>query len=93
MHTNYIVKQTPLFVLFDKESLHVNSYHHQAIKELAPDLKAMAFSEDGLVEAVYAPNYRFVWAMQWHPEFSYRIEDASLKIFQTFVNSMKSVYK
>ena len=30
----------------------VNSYHHQAVKDLAPKAEAMAYSEDGLVEAI-----------------------------------------
>ena len=46
--------------------------NHQAVKDVADELKVMAVSEDGLVEAVELPEKRFVWAVQWHPEFSYR---------------------
>nr|WP_235906478.1 gamma-glutamyl-gamma-aminobutyrate hydrolase family protein [Porcincola intestinalis] len=31
----------------------------------------MAWSDDGLVEALYAPDRHFLWAVQWHPEFMY----------------------
>lgn len=46
-----------------------NSAHHQGIKDLAPDLVAVAWAPDGLVEAV---EHRGVdaWTcgVQWHPE-------------------------
>src|SRR2546422_822930 len=45
----------------------VNSRHHQAVRDLAPGLRATAWAEDGLVEAVEwdAP---WMLAVQWHPE-------------------------
>lgn len=46
----------------------VNSMHHQAIKELAPGLRATAFAPDGIIEAVEATDHRFLVAVQWHPE-------------------------
>ncbi|MFZ0215111.1 MAG: gamma-glutamyl-gamma-aminobutyrate hydrolase family protein [Candidatus Dormiibacterota bacterium] len=47
--------------------LGVNSLHHQAIREVAPDLRAVAWSDDGLVEAVESRDGRIV-GVQWHPE-------------------------
>jgi putative glutamine amidotransferase len=50
----------------------VNSVHHQAIKALAPDLVATAWSTDGLVEAVESkPGASWILAVQWHPEEMY----------------------
>lgn len=86
VHKNTIDVGTPLFSLLKTYSLAVNSYHHQAIKELAGRLKPMAVSEDGIVEAAYVPGRRFIWAVQWHPEFI--PEDAySRRLFSEFVNS------
>ena len=65
----------------------VNSYHHQAIKELSDSLEVMAFSEDGLIEAVCVKNKRFMMGVQWHPEFSYEVNDDSIKIVQAFVDA------
>jgi putative glutamine amidotransferase len=49
--------------------IRVNSFHHQAIRELAPTLVATGWSEDGLIEAVEAaPDQPWVLAVQWHPE-------------------------
>lgn len=49
--------------------LHVNSLHHQGIKDLAPALKPVACAPDGLIEAVELPGHPFGLAVQWHPEW------------------------
>lgn len=85
VHKVIIKEGTPLHQLLQTKELQVNSYHHQAIRKLSAKLKVMAVSEDGLIEAVYMPGRRFVWAVQWHPEFSFEKEEASRKIFGTFV--------
>ena len=48
----------------------VNSYHHQAVKRLAPGLLAVAHSPDGVVEAIEAIDFSERWlvAVQWHAE-------------------------
>ncbi len=88
IHTVSIVKDSPLGKLLDTEQLSVNSYHHQAVKDLSPRLKAMAISTDGLIEAVFMPEHRFLWAVQWHPEFSYLTDINSRKIFKAFIDSL-----
>jgi putative glutamine amidotransferase len=79
-------KGTPLHTLVQRSVIHVNSYHHQGIKTLSPRLKPMARSGDGLAEALYMPGRRFVWAVQWHPEFSPE-DETSRAIFGAFVKS------
>ena len=46
----------------------VNSRHHQAVKDLAPGLVALAASPDDLVEAFAREAGPFLAAVQWHPE-------------------------
>ncbi len=46
----------------------VNSFHHQAIKDLASGLRAVAWSPCGLIEAVEVPGHPFAVGVQWHPE-------------------------
>lgn len=87
VHNVSLATDSPLFALLQEKIIPVNSYHHQAVKQLAPPLKAMAYAADGLVEAVYLPDKTFVWAVQWHPEFSYQSDSRSRKILQTFVKS------
>ena len=88
-HAVALSKDAPLFSLLKTDSIGVNSCHHQAIKALAPGLKPMAISPDGLVEAVYAPEKRFIRAVQWHPEFFFRKDENSRKLFAAFVNAAK----
>ncbi len=90
VHTVRIVRGSPLHALLGTDSLRVNSCHHQAVRCPAPGLLPMAFSPDGLAEAAYMPNKRFVWAVQWHPEFTYASEDSSRRIFEAFIGAAAS---
>lgn len=85
VHSVKIIADTPLYRLLKTETLMVNSYHHQAVKKLAPKLLDMALSEDGLIEAVYVPDKKFIWAVQWHPELSFEVDENSRQIFKKFV--------
>ena len=87
-HDVILIEDTPLQKCIQGDSLAVNSYHHQAVKELAPDLKAMAVSSDGITEAVYMPGKKFLWAVQWHPEFLFHNDINSRQIFFAFINSI-----
>ncbi|MGH7499764.1 MAG: gamma-glutamyl-gamma-aminobutyrate hydrolase family protein [Gemmatimonadales bacterium] len=53
--------------------LTVNSFHHQAIRDLPKALIATGWSDDGLIEAVETgPGAPWLLAVQWHPEEMYR---------------------
>lgn len=65
----------------------VNSYHHQAVKTPADCVEIMAVSEDGLVEAISVKNQTFAVGVQWHPEFSYLVNEESVKLVQAFVDA------
>jgi putative glutamine amidotransferase len=85
VHDVAIVKDSPLYQCLKTGRLFVNSYHHQAVKTLAESLKVMAEAPDGTIEAVYMPGHCFLWAVQWHPEFSWRTDEHSRKIFKDFI--------
>lgn len=92
-HKVNLVKGSPLSVMLGGiDELMVNSYHHQAVKEVAPTLQVMATSEDGLVEAVCRLDVHFLWAVQWHPEFAYVSDPPSAKIFNAFVKASTDRY-
>ena len=88
-HEVMLTEGAPLRGLLGTDRLAVNSYHHQAVRTVAPGLKPMAVSPDGLTEAVYLPGRRFVWAVQWHPEFSHETDEHSRKLFRAFVRAME----
>ena len=86
-HTVSILPDTPLKELLGCGKMPVNSYHQQAVRDLAPGLLPMAVSSDGLIEALYQPAACFLWAVQWHPEFSFRTDENSPKILAAFLNA------
>lgn len=90
VHEVTILKDTPLYDCLQTERIRVNSYHHQAVKDVSPELAIMARAEDGLVEALYRPENRFLWVVQWHPEFSIKKDENSKKIFSAFVEAMSN---
>ena len=49
------------------ERFRVNSAHHQGIARLAPELEAVQWAEDGVIEACRHGKYP-VYSVQWHPE-------------------------
>lgn len=89
-HTVCLAQDTPLFLAVGEEQIHVNSYHHQGIKALGKGLCEAAAAPDGLTEAVYLPEHPFCLAVQWHPEFSYKTDENSRKIFRAFVAACKN---
>lgn len=88
-HEVEIAVGTPLHHLLQKDRLQVNSIHHQAIRKLSPRLQEMAVSEDGLIEAVFMPEKKFVWGIQWHPEYWFETDADSMKIFACFARSLE----
>ena len=85
-HFVRLLPESPLRKLIGKERIEVNSYHHQGISRIAEGLEIMALADDGLAEAVYMPDRPYVWAVQWHPEFSLK-DQISKKIFASFAGN------
>lgn len=88
-HVCQVEAGSPLHALLGVDSIGVNSHHHQAIKDLASGFKVMGRAEDGIVEAIWNPEKKFCWAVQWHPEMIWDIEESSGKIIEAFINACK----
>ncbi len=86
-HTVRVVDDTPLFSLTEKEFLVANSFHHQAIKKLGRGLLPMAYADDGIIEAVYSTEHRYLRAYQWHPERLFSKDEQNQKIFFDFISA------
>lgn len=53
--------------VLDRERVHVNTLHHQAIDRCADELVVVARDQHGVVEGVEHPDEPIL-AVQWHPE-------------------------
>ena len=89
-HMVNLIPDTPISDIIGRDTLEVNSIHHQAIHEVAPSMKVMAVTEQNVVEGIYDPNHKFVLGIQWHPEYLYERDKESRKIFQAFVNACQN---
>lgn len=61
----------------------VHSIHHQAVGRLGRGLRAVAWSPDGVVEAIESPGH-VVMAVQWHPELD-APENPTRRVFRALV--------
>ncbi len=48
--------------------IHVNSFHHQGIKRVGEGFRAVAFSIDGVIEAIESNDGLYI-GVQWNPQF------------------------
>ncbi|MBW3553033.1 MAG: gamma-glutamyl-gamma-aminobutyrate hydrolase family protein [Gemmatimonadetes bacterium] len=55
-------------ILSECRTMEINSFHHQAVKDLAPNVRCTAQATDGLIEGIEATDYDWVVGVQWHPE-------------------------
>jgi putative glutamine amidotransferase len=78
---------TRLASIVGASELEVNSFHHQAIKQLAAGLKDVAWAPDGVIEAVEMDGTRFVLAVQWHPEDLVARDPAARGLFAALIQA------
>lgn len=71
--------------------LMVNSIHHQAVKDLAPGFREVAWANDGVIEGIQHEDDEWpLLAVQWHPEFlGDNCDEPSHLLFAAFVESIK----
>ena len=63
----------------------VNTFHHQSVDVPAPDIRVVARSADGIVEAVESPVHPYLIALQCHPEELAVCDPVSQSLFRQFV--------
>jgi putative glutamine amidotransferase len=68
-HPVRILPRTRLREILERETIEVNSFHHQAVRDLGQGLVVSAESTaDGVIEGVELPGRRLAVGVQWHPE-------------------------
>lgn len=71
--------------IFGSRRILVNSFHHQAIEEVAPDFEIEAVSADGIVEAISKKDRSFFVGVQWHPELMVKNNLYQKELFEKFL--------
>jgi putative glutamine amidotransferase len=89
-HAVSIGPQTRLARIVGADPLPVNSFHHQAIKDVAPGLTVTARAPDQIIEAVEANGQAFVVGVQWHPEGLARDDVRAQRLFDALVKACRT---
>jgi putative glutamine amidotransferase len=85
-HDVHIEPSSALARLLGVTHLPTNSLHHQAVRTPAPDLRAVAWTDDGVVEALDAGfEHPFFYCVQWHPEELMPEDAATRTLFGSLV--------
>lgn len=89
-HSVKIEKGTKLFDILGEKVI-TNSFHHQAVKDVAKGFIVTAVAADGVIEGIEKEDEEFVVGVQWHPEMMAARENTEmLKIFQKLVYYSKN---
>ena len=86
-HDVSINTTSQLASILGETRLPTNSRHHQAVRELGQGLVACAFTDDGLIEGIEAPDRRFLLSVQWHPENLYPESAPMRHLFEALVEA------
>ncbi len=90
VHTVSLESRSRLHGLMGAQNVKVNSVHHQAIKKVAETFRAVAWAEDGLVEAIEGHE---VWqvGVQFHPEDLRHTDPRLSELFADLVAASRKV--
>lgn len=86
-HSVDVVPGSWLHSMTGEERVRTNSYHHQAVKQLADGFKITGRAPDGIVEGISSERHFFVHGVQWHPELTYHNLDFNLAMFRSHVEA------
>ncbi|HEY8424904.1 MAG TPA: gamma-glutamyl-gamma-aminobutyrate hydrolase family protein [Limnochordales bacterium] len=76
--------------IFQVESVRVNSFHHQAVRTVAPSFRVAAKSRDAVIEAVESRAHAFAVGVQWHPECMVERYPVQRLLFAAFVKAARA---
>ena len=91
-HFVKIDKNSKLFNIIGNDNIMVNSFH---TKQVTPNkyYEIIAYSEDGIIEAIQNKNNTFNLGVQWHPEKNYLTDVNSKKIMDALIEYSKNKIK
>jgi putative glutamine amidotransferase len=85
-HWVVIDKTSRLYKIVKKVQLKTNTFHHQALAEVAPGFRIVARAADKVIEAIESTDTKFRVGVQWHPE-ELIIYPNHLALFKSFVRN------
>lgn len=90
-HKVFVTEGSHLHAIYGASEVMANSFHHQAIKDIAPGLIMTAQASDGVIEGIEKPDHPYFIGVQWHPErLVEQNENAAHKeLFKSFVNACR----
>lgn len=88
-HPVRIEPDTRLARILDATHVEACSWHHQAIDRMGQGLRAVAWAEDGVIEAVESTTHPWCIGVQWHPEMQLD-EPAQRGLFAALIAAAKS---
>ncbi len=89
-HKIQIQGGTRLARIVKRQTLEVNTTHHQAVKRLGAGLVVNAIALDGLIEGIESPRHSFVMGVQWHPEALISRFSHQRKLLSAFVDACRA---
>ena len=90
-HRVYVEAGSRMDKILGTHEFWVNSLHHQAVKTPGKGVRISGRAEDGVAELLEAPEYRFMMAVQCHPEEIYTKEPACARLFSAFVQACGTI--
>jgi putative glutamine amidotransferase len=76
--------------VFGSTEIEVNTMHHQAVKEVAPGLEAVAWADDGTIEGLESHDHPWLLMVQYHPEELVGFHAPSQRLFSAFVEACRA---
>ena len=92
-HQVRLEKDSLLYELFQKDTLAVNSFHHQAVKEAPAGFRVTAWGPDGIIEAMESVSFRPILGVQWHPECFLLENDRSMMPIFNWLIGQASLFR
>lgn len=92
-HDVRIEKDSLLYSLFGKDTLAVNSFHHQAVREAPAGYRVTAMAPDGIIEGMESVSFRPVLGVQWHPECFIMEDDRTMMPIFGWLISQASLFR
>ena len=86
-HTIQIETNSVLYQAAGAATSRVNSFHHQAIRDLASGFVVTATATDGVIEAIENPNHTFAVGVQFHPELMWQRHPLAAQLFKRFLDA------